>query len=92
MTIWMSGQTANLVGIAGTLCVLAAFAYINTAAAPNPILFNAVNLAGAILLFLSLLVHFNLASLLLEIAWAAIALWGLARALIARRSQADDAP
>jgi len=77
----LSGTAADVIGLVGTVCVLAAFAYINLSARPNGVLFNAVNLIGALLLMISLLVHFNLASFLLEIAWASIALWGLARAL-----------
>ncbi|SNS59130.1 CBU_0592 family membrane protein [Sphingopyxis indica] len=77
----LSGTAANVIGLVGTACVLAAFAYINLTAKPNGVLFNAANLIGALLLMISLLVHFNLASFLLEIAWASIALWGLARAL-----------
>lgn len=81
MIAGLSGTAANVIGLIGTACVLAAFAYINMAAKPNGVLFNAANLIGALLLMISLLVHFNLASFLLEIAWASIALWGLARAL-----------
>ncbi len=89
MIDWLSGTAANAIGLVGTACVLAAFAYINLAVKPNGVLFNAVNLVGALLLMISLLVHFNLASFLLEIAWASIALWGLARAL--RRRAAGGA-
>lgn len=81
MIDWIPGLAADVIGLIGTACVLAAFAYINSAKAPNGVLFNAVNLIGALLLMISLLVHFNLASFLLEIAWASIAIWGLAKAL-----------
>lgn len=75
----LSSPVANAIGLCGTACVLAAYAYINMAEKPNPILFNGVNLAGAMLLMISLRVHFNLASFLLEIAWGSIAIWGLIR-------------
>jgi hypothetical protein len=50
------------------------------------VLFNLLNLIGAALLTVSLLVNFNLPTLVLEIVWMGIALFGLARALTAKRS------
>jgi hypothetical protein len=44
-------------------------------------LFNALNLIGAVLLLISLSVNFNLAAVVLEVAWGIIALVGLIRAL-----------
>jgi hypothetical protein len=44
-------------------------------------LFNALNLIGAILLLISLSVNFNLAAVVLEVAWGIIALIGLIRAM-----------
>ncbi|WP_033073498.1 CBU_0592 family membrane protein [Sphingopyxis sp. MWB1] len=83
----LSSPVANAIGLCGTACVLAAYAYINMATKPNPILFNGVNLAGALLLLVSLMVHFNLASFLLEIAWGSIAIWGLVRGWRQRRAR-----
>ena len=45
-------------------------------------------LLGAAFLTVSLLVNFNLASLVLEFFWAAIALWGLAKAWRAKGNAA----
>ncbi|MGJ8535653.1 MAG: CBU_0592 family membrane protein [Parasphingopyxis sp.] len=72
---------ANIVGIAGGILIVAAYAYANIAEPVRLLPYNLVNLAGAILLTLSLLVHFNLASLLLEIVWMAIAIYGIVKAL-----------
>ena len=72
---------ANACGFAGMACVIAAYAYITGARAPNPFVQHGVNLAGAALLTVSLLVNTNPASLVLEGFWAAIALWGLAKAM-----------
>ncbi|RED15099.1 CBU_0592 family membrane protein [Parasphingopyxis lamellibrachiae] len=72
---------ANIVGIAGGILIVAAYAYANIADPVRLLPYNLVNLAGAILLTLSLLVHFNLASLLLEIVWMAIAIYGIVKAL-----------
>ena len=72
---------ANACGFAGMACVIAAYAYITATRTPNPFVQHGVNLAGAALLTVSLLVNTNPASLVLEGFWAAIALWGLAKAM-----------
>ncbi|ODU23028.1 MAG: hypothetical protein ABS88_22735 [Sphingopyxis sp. SCN 67-31] len=87
----MSSFAANAIGIIGSILFIAAFAYANIAKRLDQLLFNAVNLVGAILLLISLSVHFNLAAFLLEAAWALIASWGLLRALRARRTRGDSA-
>ena len=77
----MSGlDWASLVGFAGTACIIAAYAYLTWKDRPNPFVLHATNLAGAGLLTVSLLVHINWPSLVLEGFWAAIAIWGLAKA------------
>ena len=81
----MDGLTADIIGLCGSMVFIGAFAYANFAAAIDKLLFNALNLVGAILLLISLSVHFNLAAAVLESAWAVIALLGLAGALRARR-------
>jgi hypothetical protein len=80
----MSSAMADAIGISGSILFIGAFIYANRAAVLNKPLFNALNLAGAILLLISLSVHFNLAAVLLEGAWAVIALAGLVTALRAR--------
>jgi hypothetical protein len=77
----MTWDFANIVGLVGSAVLVVAFAYSNLAKAMNLLLFNLLNLAGALALIVSLSVHFNLASMLLEIVWATIALFGLVRAL-----------
>lgn len=84
MSTLLSGFAADIIGICGSALFIGAFAYANMAQALNKLLFNALNLAGAILLLISLSVHFNLAAVILEIAWAAIALAGLIGAWRAR--------
>jgi paired small multidrug resistance pump len=44
-----------------------------------------LNLAGSCLVILSLLKTFNLSAFLMEAAWAAVALFGLVRAVLRRR-------
>lgn len=84
----MIALLADLAGFAGMACIVGAYAYITKVRAPNPYVQHGTNLAGAVLLTLSLLVHMNIASLVLEVFWAAIALWGIARALAARKGGA----
>ncbi|AMU96090.1 permease [Sphingopyxis terrae subsp. terrae NBRC 15098] len=91
MSAYISSFAANAIGIIGSILFIAAFAYANMAKMLDQLLFNAVNLVGAILLLISLSVHFNLAAFLLEAAWALIASWGLLRALRARRTRGDSA-
>lgn len=80
----MTLDWANIIGLIGGALMVIAFAYSNLAETMNLVLFNLLNLVGALMLGASLVVHFNLASLLLEIVWAAIALFGLAKALMTR--------
>jgi hypothetical protein len=58
-----------------------AYAYSNLTKVLNFTLFNLLNLIGSLLLIYSLMVHFNVASMALEIIWVVIALFGLAKAL-----------
>ncbi|MCH4151708.1 MAG: hypothetical protein LKF30_07140 [Sphingobium sp.] len=81
----MNGTLANVVGLMGSALFITAFLYSNMAQSMNFVLFNILNLAGAFLLILSLSVHFNLAAMVMEIAWAIIASFGLVKALRARR-------
>jgi multisubunit Na+/H+ antiporter MnhC subunit len=76
---------ANVIGLFGSVLFIVAFAYANQAKQLNKLLFNAVNLLGAVLLLTSLYVHFNLAAFVLEVAWAVIALLGIIQAVRARQ-------
>jgi multisubunit Na+/H+ antiporter MnhB subunit len=80
----MTGTTADIIGICGSVLFILAFAYANMAKEMNKLWFNVTNLAGAILLLTSLSVHFNLAAVVLEIAWGFIAIAGIVAALRAR--------
>lgn len=78
----------SLVGFVGMACIIAAYAYLTLSDRPNPFLLHGTNLLGAVLLTVSLLVHTNWPSLVLEAFWAAIAIYGLAKALRERRKAA----
>lgn len=79
----------SIVGFAGTACIIGAYAYLTLAKATNPFVLHGTNLLGAALLTVSLLYHTNWASLVLEAFWAAIALFGLVRALRAKSLVGD---
>ena len=77
----LSPFAGDVIGLIGSALFIGAFAYANVSPAMDKLLFNALNLIGAILLLISLSVNFNLASTVLEAAWAMIALAGLVGAL-----------
>jgi hypothetical protein len=77
----MNFDLANVVGLIGSALMVVAYAYSNMAKQLNFVVFNLLNLVGSLLLIWSLTVHFNLASMTLEVVWAAIALLGLGNAL-----------
>lgn len=69
---------------------IGAFAYANMVEKIDKLLYNAVNLAGAVLLLISLSVHFNLAAVILETAWAGIAFFSLIKAIRERRAHQEE--
>ncbi len=80
----MSPLLADVIGLIGSALFIAAFAYANVSKSLNKVWFNLANLAGAILLLISLSVTFNLAAFVLEAAWAVIAVVGLVMAIRAK--------
>lgn len=76
----MTLDLADAVGLIGSAIMIVAYAYSNVAQVVDFTWFNLLNLVGAILLLSSLMVHFNLASLLLEVVWSLIAAAGLVKA------------
>jgi len=80
MIVELSKTVANVCGFAGMGCIIFAYAYATHSKAANPFVQHGVNLAGAGLLTVSLLVNLNPASLVLEFIWASIAIWGLVKA------------
>jgi hypothetical protein len=74
----------SVIGFFGTACIIGAYAYLTISEKPNPYILHGTNLTGAALLTISLMVHTNWPSLVLEGFWAAIAIFGLVKALRAR--------
>lgn len=87
MTEYLSSFAADLVGFAGSFFIVAAFAYSNLTTQMNALWFNVANFIGAALLTISLTVNFNLPTMVLEIVWMAIALFGMTKALMKRRAE-----
>lgn len=69
---------ANIIGMIGTLLVVGSYFLMQlNKLDPKDLLFNFINLVGAIFLLLSLLVHFNLASFVIEVFWIAASIIGI---------------
>lgn len=76
----------SLIGFVGMACIIGAYFYLTAKDDPNPFILHGTNLVGAALLTVSLLVHTNWPSLVLEAFWAAIAIWGLWKGLKSRKN------
>ncbi|HEY7806538.1 MAG TPA: permease [Croceibacterium sp.] len=81
----MSSDLANSIGFVGMALIVSAYAYVTASKAANPYLLHGMNLIGAGLLILSLTVNRNIPSMVLESVWAAVALFGLAKAFVTPR-------
>lgn len=83
----MSFGWYDAIGVTGTFLVVAAYLatqlrWLNS----DDMAFPAINLAGSLLISVSLVFNFNLASALMEVFWIAISLIGLWQGLRARRA------
>ncbi len=68
----------QITGFIGMLFIVYAYFLLQTKRADfDDFRYQYLNLIGAILLTISLLVHFNLGSMLIEIFWIAITLYGM---------------
>jgi len=90
MTAYISSFQADVIGFIGSFFIVAAFAYSNISKKMNLLFFNIMNLVGAALLTISLTVNFNLPTMVLEIVWMGIALFGIAKALTDKRKSVSD--
>ena len=69
---------ANIIGMLGTFFVVGSYFLMQLDKLdPKGFRFNMINLVGAFFLLLSLLVHFNLASFIIEIFWIAASSIGI---------------
>jgi hypothetical protein len=68
----------NIIGLLGVFLILLAYFLITKGAVTNKdVSFHVMNLIGAILLLISLMWSWNLPSVIIEICWISISLWGL---------------
>ena len=81
MTEYLSPFAADLIGFAGSFFIVAAFAYSNLTTQMNALWFNVSNFVGAALLTVSLTVNYNLPTIVLEVVWMAIAVFGIFKVL-----------
>ena len=77
---------ANIIGMLGTACVVGVYVLQQMDKLDaKDFAYNFYNLLGAILLLISLLVHFNLASFIIELFWIAASVLGLIKYFQRRR-------
>nr|WP_314889181.1 hypothetical protein [uncultured Campylobacter sp.] len=67
----------QLIGLLGMICIVAAYFLLQIGRINSETLvYQTINLIGAILLIISLLEHFNLGSFLIEVFWIFITFFG----------------
>ena len=77
----------DIIGMTGTFLVVGAFFLLQlNKASPTGLVYNMMNLTGALLLLISLCYNFNLASFVIEIFWIAASLIGLYKYIKAKRT------
>ncbi|QCD52345.1 CBU_0592 family membrane protein [Campylobacter sp. RM16192] len=68
----------QFIGFLGMICIVLAYFFLQIGKMTSADLsYQFINLAGAILLIISLFVHFNLGSFLIEVFWIFITLYGI---------------
>ncbi|MGE0858803.1 MAG: hypothetical protein AB7I01_00700 [Gammaproteobacteria bacterium] len=71
----------DLVGTTGVVMILVAYFLAQTERVSSQSLgYSTTNLVGSVLIAISLLYDFNLASFIIEVAWISISLYGIVRA------------
>lgn len=79
-------QWYDIVGLGGTLAILAAYFLLQTRRLSGTgLVYQVLNLVGAAGILVSLLGKFNLSVFLLELAWVAVSGYGILRSLRERR-------
>jgi len=79
----------DLAGNIGVLMMVGAYLLLQLEKiSSSAVSYLVLNAAGAVLVILSLMFHFNLSAFLMEVFWLVISLFGLAKPLFRRRSAA----
>ncbi len=69
---------ADVIGMAGTFLVVGAFFLMQlNKVSPKGLIYNLMNLIGALFLLFSLCINFNLASFVIEVFWIVASVIGL---------------
>ncbi len=72
----------DIIGIIGVFMILSVYAAVQVEKMDvKSLSYSVMNAAGAVLILISLLVTFNLASFVIEIAWLAISVFGIIQAV-----------
>jgi len=84
---YLMEMLGNILGLMGMMCFLVAYFMLqrNVWMAQSYKYFGA-NLAGSILLIISLLIDWNLPAFMLEAAWGLISIWGLIKLTQTRKN------
>lgn len=83
----MSYRWHDLVGNIGVLLILGSYLRLQMGRVDAAgLAYSAINGAGALLILISLLYEFNLSAFVVEAAWFAISLFGVARSLVRRNA------
>jgi len=73
---------ANAIGMVGVACILLAYLMVSMGKwTANKVTYLLLNLTGACLILFSLFFHWNLSSVMIEIAWIIISLVGILKNL-----------
>lgn len=79
---------SNSVGMIGVIIILIAYFLISAGYwSSESFLFQALNFFGAWLILFSLYFHWNLSSVVIEVAWVAISAYGMYRAISPNRKK-----
>ena len=78
----------NVIGIIGVIFVLLAYFLLQVdKLKQDSLAYSSMNLAGSVLILISLFFTWNLASGVIEIAWLLISLFGVGKAIYFRRKE-----
>ncbi|WP_019959669.1 CBU_0592 family membrane protein [Woodsholea maritima] len=81
----------DIIGFMGVACVLGAYFCLQTEwLKSDDLRYLSINACGAVLLIVSLLNTMNLASMVIEICWLSISVFGIIKTLTRRRTQESD--
>lgn len=76
----MLSEFSNILGMIGVIFILIAYYLLNiNSISAKSLTYLLANLVGSCLVLISLYYHFNLASVIIELAWISISLLGLYR-------------